>query len=367
MTKSGDRAYRSVVPPSARTPQPAGLTRPAPQGLPRWAAASVLAAFGGMAAPVQAAIGVPSGYFARVGDLLYEVTILPFGTFDDNRVAITSPDNLVWGNAPLAGDLASSADTISFGTVNTDLFGLNWELSAFFSYQEGTQDDNIYATWLFTAPGSGIPDDTLLPAAGTDNNEANGITWNYHYATAVIANGFSPDDPFLPQNIDNGSFVFMLDGEVIQPGDHIFIDPEIAIGYNYVVNNALFDEVEAPVLPFDSQYDLFGSNDSCSTYTVPLGTLTGGTPFDLSANPLPCFSIQGIAVEDMLDPTDTLAFVTGISLTSITGNPMVTQTPITTFVGGGTGVPAPLPIFGASMALGWSRRLRARVKSARVR
>ena len=169
---------------------------------------------------------------------------------------------------------------------------------------------------------------------------------------------------------EDGGFVFNFSEDEFDEDNFFFFDPEIAIGYDYRVVNALFDEVEAPVLPFDSSYNLLGSSDNCATFDVPLltGPLIGGVRVSLTS-PQECFRIDGIDVANMLDPTDTTAFVTGVSLASITaGQPItITQTPITTFVPGTESVPGPLPVIGAGMALGWSRRLRRRVKQAKVK
>ncbi len=174
------------------------------------------------------------------------------------------------------------------------------------------------------------------------------------------------EDPFLPGEVneDTGAFIFNFAEGQINVNDFFFFDPDIAIGYDYFIENALFAQVQAPTLPFDNTYNLFGSNDSCATFTDPLGTLTGGVTVTLST-PLECFRIDGIDVANMLDPDDVMAFVTGASITGITGNAItITQTPITTFVPSMEAVPAPFPVIGAGMALGWSRRLRRRVKQA---
>lgn len=155
---------------------------------------------------------------------------------------------------------------------------------------------------------------------------------------------------------------------VPDPDSFIFIDPDVAVGYEYSVTEGplLIDRLIAPTLAFDNQYDLFASGDFCKSYDIPLGLITGGSPFNFS-EPQSCFAIRGIDVAGNLDPENPLAFVTGISFDKI-GTATLTQTPITEFVSGSsTSVPGPLPLMGLGAALGWSRRLRRRIKGLTVK
>lgn len=322
---------------------------------------TALVGYLGLLAPAAeaAAVVTPTPYLVNLtdGPLAgpYVVRILPFGTFDDNSTAITSSNNLVWGNELLAAALASSPETIAYGPINTDVFGTGDQWGALFSYEEGPDDTNIYALWSFEGT---LGTNTLVPAGGTPNDDFNGFTFNYHYATAEL--------PLLPRVEPDGSFIFALDGELIIPGEMFWIDPEPAIGFDYVATNALFQSVQGPIFPDQTTpYGLYGSNDSCGTgtFTEHIAYLDPGVTHTFSA-PVECFAIRNIAMQVMVDPTDPLGFATGVSLTTITGNPVLSQTPVTR-ANGSTGVPAPLPIFGATMALGWSRRLRSRLKAAR--
>jgi hypothetical protein len=66
----------------------------------------------------------------------------------------------------------------------------------------------------------------------------------------------------------------------------------------------------------------------------------------------------------MLDPTDTMAFVAGVTFDSM-GTVSVTQTPITQFVDPAS-VPGPLPLFGVGAAFAYSRKLRNRIKTSKT-
>ncbi len=171
--------------------------------------------------------------------------------------------------------------------------------------------------------------------------------------------GTSPSNPKLPDAInDEGGFEF----EVIfpDPSTRVFIDPFIAIGYEYKIIGDLFDEVIAPSNLADTTFDLLVGDATCSSFTAE-AVLIGGTSHIFS-QPVNCFRIEGIDIAEMLDPSDTTAFVTGIS-TFNAGTFSITQTPITSFVGAAQPVPAPLPLFGVSAAFSFSRRLRRRIRS----
>jgi hypothetical protein len=205
--------------------------------------------------------------------------------------------------------------------------------------------------------GNGI-DYFMLPGSRTGNvldviNQSNvspstpGL-WQFSFSGSGQAPGTTPGNPLMPVIVDN-SFVFQFP---VQPDVPVFIDPPITVGYNYTVTGGpLFNAVTAPTLANDNLYDLFFSNDSCSTYSQFITQLTGNTQFSF-ASPQSCFSIRDIAEAANLSPTDPTAFVTGVSFNTA-GLVTVTQTPIN--------VPGPLPVFGVAAVLGWTRRLRSRV------
>lgn len=130
-----------------------------------------------------------------------------------------------------------------------------------------------------------------------------------------------------------------------------FIDPEVAIGYTYKVTNALFTSMQQPGNLADTKFSLYGGNAACDTYTF-LDNIEGGLTYSFSS-PVPCFQIKDIDESLALDLTDPMAFVTGITVKSV-GTFNISQTPIAT--------PAPLPLLGAGIAFGASRRLRRRIR-----
>jgi hypothetical protein len=136
--------------------------------------------------------------------------------------------------------------------------------------------------------------------------------------------GSSPDVPLLPSEItDDGGFVIDVITEGT-PDDIVYIDPVMAIGYDYVSESIPFRSVLIPdVLPGgDDTFDLlFGSY---------IFSLTAGIEFDFTAivpDGISEFSIRGIDPGEMLDPTDPTAFVTGVTFMAA-GPTEVIMTPI---------------------------------------
>ena len=182
-------------------------------------------------------------------------------------------------------------------------------------------------------------------------------------ANSVIFDGGSPEVPLIPPTPANPTDPWVFPAfTVFDPGFTWWLDPDVAVGYTYsVTGGPLFASYQAPTLPFDNDYELFGSSDSCSTFTNSLGSITGGSPFSFGT-PVNCFAIKGIDVANMLDPTNTSAFVAGVTFDSI-GTVNVTQTPITEFV---EAVPGPLPLLGLGAAFAYSRKLKKRIKTRKT-
>lgn len=136
-------------------------------------------------------------------------------------------------------------------------------------------------------------------------------------------------DPVNPQDPETGGFVFELP-EVIED-EVIWIDPDVATGYVYEASNGgLFASVIAPSLLTVNDpdgYTITYTNSLGDTVTV---SLLPGETYTFS-DPVSEFMLDGIDTALMLDPTNPLAFVTGLSFAGA-GQFGVTQTPITVFV-----------------------------------
>ena len=174
--------------------------------------------------------------------------------------------------------------------------------------------------------------------------------WQFNF-TADSAPGDTPENPLMPVIVDN-SFEFTFP---VQPGRTFFIDPEIAIGYDYAVSGGpLFASVTAPTgINTSNIFDLIFGTSNVS--------ITGGVAYNFGT-PQSSFRIEGIDLTANLDPTNPLAFVTGVSFNS-SGTVNVTQTPITFNT---SSVPGPIPLFGVGAAFGFSRKLRKRIKSLKL-
>jgi hypothetical protein len=147
------------------------------------------------------------------------------------------------------------------------------------------------------------------------------------FTTGGFPVGTTPENPFLPiLNDPSNPNGFSFLGVPVIGGEFFFFDPDVAVGYDYAVTGGLlFASVLIPnTLP---------NGDSNFILELPgFGNfpLISGTPFDLLAvNPLGFsnFRISDIDTMEMIDPTDPLAFVTGLSFTN-NGTVNVTQNPI---------------------------------------
>lgn len=150
--------------------------------------------------------------------------------------------------------------------------------------------------------------------------------------TEVVIIGTQPDDPVLPDPFDPENPEFQFELAILEEGlgtdFPIFIDPEIAIGYNYTINSGPnVTEVLIPsILPN-------GDGDFIIVIDGIEYVITAGNPFIIATmagiiGGVSEFSIKDISTAEALDPTDSLAFVTGLTFASA-GMVNLTQTPIT--------------------------------------
>lgn len=200
---------------------------------------------------------------------------------------------------------------------------------------------------FLTLPGSRT--ENVLALASTSNVDGStpGL-WTFAVRNGETP-GASPSNPLMPVLVEQGySFDFNVQANTVY-----FIDPLVAVGYDYQLSAAdgqSFASVVVSTSAGDGVYRLsiwngsgFEQVDELSvneTYNFT-GTVTR-------------FRIDGIEVEAGLDPANPLAFVTGVSFTQ-TGAVNVLQTPIT------VSVPEPATyamLLGGLLALGWAARRR---------
>ncbi len=174
--------------------------------------------------------------------------------------------------------------------------------------------------------------------------------------------GESEFDPLLPSNPpdpETGEFVIEIPAGI--PDDAVtWIDPPIAVGYEYEIDTNAFDEIIAPSLA--TVADLDG-------YTITAGgvsvALAAGATLDLVAafgSAVTAFSVTGIDPALMLDPANPLAFPLAVGFETVTGTMSVTVTPIV--IDDDPMAPIPLPaglsLYLGALALGGGAALRRR-------
>lgn len=213
-------------------------------------------------------------------------------------------------------------------------------------------------TNFFTLPGS-------RTAAVLDLDDTSNVSlstpglWYFQIRNGEITDGSTAETPLLPNVVTDAGFVFNFNvGDITQ---RVFVDPFIAVGYDFTVEGANFTSALFPTLGDPDGFDLYGWGGS--GYTEYLGTVADGGLFDFGAVGVSRFGLRGISVGLELDPNDTTAFVTGLTF-SQPGDVTVTQTPFTVFVPDGNGaVPEPaawaMLIVGFGLVGGVARRRRA--------
>ncbi len=198
----------------------------------------------------------------------------------------------------------------------------------------------------FTLPGSRTPGVLQLDDLSNVSADTPGL-WYFNIRNGEIADGSSPLAPLVPTIVDPNTGAFQFNFGVA-PGQLIYIDPLVATGYDYQVSSgpniasALF-----PILPGQSSaYQIFTLDG-----LTQLGTAMGGSTFNFGAGGVNAFRLLGINPNIALDPSNTLAFVTGLTFVN-GGRVAMSQLPLTTFVGGGAGT-VPEPATWAMMILGF--------------
>ncbi|MDT4332548.1 nidogen-like domain-containing protein [Methylomonas sp. MED-D] len=177
----------------------------------------------------------------------------------------------------------------------------------------------------FTLPGSFTSD--ILDIAN-NTNVVNGDPgfWSFSIRNGLTP-GATPSNPLLPVVVD-GAFVFDFN---VQPEQPIFIDPEVAVGYDYEVTSG--PNIASVLLPTnlgDGIYDLYLWEN---TEYVFAAALTAGIEYFFEPGGVSRFRILGIEVSAGLDPNNPQAFVTGLTFVgagavSLTQTPLVSQVPL---------------------------------------
>lgn len=137
--------------------------------------------------------------------------------------------------------------------------------------------------------------------------------------------GDNPPDVALPTVVDG---VYNFNVAQVGPGSVTFIDPVVAIGYDYAIGAG--DPNFASVLLPDVGDGQFTLEYTDGTGPKAVG-LSEGSQYFFAPGGVSAFKVTGIETEAMLDPANATAFVTGLTFVS-NGAFTGTMTPITHFV-----------------------------------
>lgn len=206
-------------------------------------------------------------------------------------------------------------------------------------------------TNFFTLPGSLTAD--ILNLQNTSNlpDPVPGV-WSFAVRNGVLP-GATPENPLLPVVTENG---WEFDFNVTNPTQPIFIDPPVAIGYDYIVDSG--PNIASVILPTgigDDLYDLFIFDTIANDFVDSGINISGGSPFNFAPEGVDRFRILGIEPSAGLDPNDITAFVTGLTFIT-TGQVQLRQIAITQDTPT-TSVPEPGTILGSLIVLGFGSKL----------
>lgn len=194
---------------------------------------------------------------------------------------------------------------------------------------------------FFILPGSRTADVLNLATTSNVSLDTPGL-WTMAIRNGVTSDGSTPEAPLLPEIVNQDGFNFDFNIDLNQ---RIFIDPLVAVGYEYRVTSG--PNILTALFP-----SISGDTDGFAIYSLAgafLGTAMPGIEFDFGTGGVDGFRLEDIEAGAGLDPTDTQAFVTGLTFAG-TGQVSMTQRPITIDTDGNN-VPEPSSLFllGASM------------------
>ncbi|MBE9214490.1 PEP-CTERM sorting domain-containing protein [Plectonema cf. radiosum LEGE 06105] len=197
-------------------------------------------------------------------------------------------------------------------------------------------------TNFFTLPGSRTNEVLNLQNTSNLPEPVPGV-WSFAVRNGQLP-GSSPENPLLPVITEEG---FNFDFNIINPTVPIFIDPVIAVGYSYIVDNG--PNIASVLLPTgigDDLYDLFLFDAALNDYIDSGFDITGGNTYDFASSGVDRFRILGIETSAGLDPNNPTAFVTGLTFVN-SGNVQMRQIPI---VQNSEEIPEPMTILGTLTA-----------------
>ena len=179
------------------------------------------------------------------------------------------------------------------------------------------------------------------------NNNAQIISRSNSWFNFTPLNNNAPPNVHLPQ-VSGGVFHFNVSN--VGPNSVTFIDPIVAVGYDYQigVGDPNFASVLLPTGIGDNLFDLFLFNLGLNDYVDSGIDLVGGSQFFFGPGGVNRFRILGIETSAGIDPNNVTAFITGLTFVAA-GDFTGTMTPLTIEI---PGAAVPLPGTLALLALG---------------
>ncbi|MCK9993219.1 MAG: hypothetical protein Dbin4_01739 [Alphaproteobacteria bacterium] len=255
---------------------------------------------------------------------------------------------------PFSSGFPHLQQNVIFGTSNSapDVLRVNFSGATFIDEEEGAQNA------IFTTVGN-----YTFTFDFFDEHVGGASHGNVYLLvdSAPPPPGSSASDPIMPDDDPaTAGFDFTFD---VTADDMVFIDPVIAIGYDYIVNSGpnIASVLLPTILNDDGQYEIYlWDGDG---FDILDGVATANVAYLFDAGGVNRFRVRDIDIAALLNPADELAFVTG--LTFVSSGPLnMSMIPVTfdTDANGGPGsVPEPmtLSLLGAGLAgLSWVRRRR---------
>lgn len=212
---------------------------------------------------------------------------------------------------------------------------------------------NVKGSGEFNGVDSFNGNTSLLGLTSIFSNNPNG---------SISGTGLTPNDPVMPGGqTGNATASLAFDLNITDTRDRVFIDPEVAVGYDYALTTEgqSFDSIQIATNVGDGIYDLWlwdGSSFFDSGEKLTYNNIYNIKPGTIK------FSIRGIEASAGLDPKSFTAFVTGLTFES-TGAVNMTQTAI---VANPSAVPVPaaLPLMASALGIFGISRRRNKSKAA---